>query len=147
MQGTKGTPRAYLAHRRERGPVRGALLSFAFSLLSAALILIITAVLLSYLPSGMPYIAVIGGAEGVALAFFGGLAAGRLGGRGAIVAGVIYGVLYLLTMLLFGYLFPSGGALWKRIIGYAFFLALSVLGGMLGGMRPQKHHRRAHRRH
>ena len=147
MQRSKDPARAYLSHKSERGPVRGALLAFFFSLLASAILLIISAIVLSYATGGIPYIGLIGGALGASLAFFGGLAASKLGGRSGTLAGVLFGGLFLLILLLIGYLFPTGAHPLKRVIGYAVFLLLSVLGGALGGMRPKTRHKplRRHR--
>ncbi len=146
MQRSKDASRAFLSHKKEIGPVRGALLAFALSLLASAVVLVATAITLSYLPSGLSYLSLIGACEGLALAFFGGLAAGKLGGRSGLLAGVIYGVLYFLMMLLLGYLFPAGAALWRRVIGYVLFPLLATAGGALGGMRPTKRRHAPHRR-
>ena len=140
MQKIKEAPRAYLSHKKERSPLRGALLSFVFSLLVGTVVLSITALILFFNTNALPYLALIGAAEGVLLAFGGGFFAGKLGGRNATLAGMIFGVLYLLFMLLVGYFFPMGGHLLKRVIGCAVFLLLAVLGGTLGGIRPKKRH-------
>ncbi|MBE6656318.1 MAG: TIGR04086 family membrane protein [Ruminococcaceae bacterium] len=117
----------------------GALAFGGISLFGAALFF-------SYKPNATPYIGTVGCALGALAALFGGFGAGRRQKHAGALAGLLFGVLYLIVLLLLSRFGSMGTPLPKRLIGYAIFLLLSALGGALGSMRVgERHHKKRKR--
>ena len=142
----QGIGKATLGEReRRRGFFSSVFLTFFLMLMLSATALLGTALSLLQLPDATPYIRTAGCSLGVGFAFLGGLLSGKRQKTAGTLAGLLYGVMFVLTMLICGRFFRTQSPIWWRALGYAILLALSVLGGTLGGMRGAPHHRRRRR--
>lgn len=128
------------------GIFRRGITAFFIATVAGALLVLLEAVLLFYIPRGEAYIAITGTVIGLLLAFGGGFLAGKLGKSAGALAGLAFGALYLCMMLLLGHFFYTGAPFFKRLLGYLLFPALAALGGAIGGYRPKRSHHTRHRR-
>ena len=134
------------AKRAEYGIFPRGITAFFIVTAFGALLVMLLATLLFYLPRGEAYVAIAGTVTGLLLPFLGGILAGRLGKNAGALAGLVFGILYLGVMLLIGNFFYTSAPFFKRLLGYLLFPALSVMGGAIGGYRPQKSHHSRRRR-
>ena len=125
---------------------RRGITAFFIAAAFGALLVLLAALLLFYIPRGEAYIAITGTVIGLLLAFTGGFLAGKLGKSAGALAGLVFGVLYLCMMLLLGRFFYTGAPFFKRLLGFLLFPILAVLGGVIGGYRPKCSHRARRRR-
>ena len=138
--------RAVLAHRGARTLLGSTLLSLAFTLLLGGASLLLCAFLLTRTPSLGGYMGAIGGGLGAVWAFLGGIFAGKRHRLSGALAGALFGMLYILLVLLAGHYLSGDAPIFKRLLGCALFLLLSTLGGVLGTLRIGKAHKRKRRR-
>lgn len=120
----------------------GVFITFLLMVVLSVAVLLVGALVLARLPDATPYIRTVGCAMGGILALVGGIIAGKKQKHAGALAGLLYGALYVLMMLLCGRFLVGGTPLWWRISGYGIFLLLAVLGGALGGMRRTGHRKR-----
>ncbi len=80
-------------------------------------------------------------------ALMGGFSAARLRGRQGLLCGLLTGVSVLMLFAVGLLIFTGESELQagRILIFYALIYALCVLGGILGGLRREKHHRRRKR--
>ena len=138
--------RAVLGHHSTRTLLGSALFSLALTLVFGGASLLLFAFLLSRTPSLGGYIGAFGCALGAFWAFLGGLLAGKRHRLSGALAGVLFGALYILLVLLAGHYVSSSAPILKRLLGCALFLLLAVLGGALGTLHIGKAHKRKRRR-
>ena len=125
--------------------LRSALFALLFTPLASALALLVAASFFSLKPESSHYIGTVGCTLGAASAFFGGFLSGRRQRHAGALAGVLFGILFTILLAVIGKLFGGGSPL-QRVIGYAVFLLLSALGGMLGTVKSSKGHHKRRRR-
>ena len=138
--------RAILKKQGGRSLLGSALLALLFSLFVGVGALFAAALALSFTTSGTAYTDTVGCVLGALTALLGGIFAGKRQKHTGALAGVLFGALYVLMLLLVARIFGGDASLPKRLIGYAIFLLLSALGGALGGMRMGKRHHGKRRR-
>ena len=135
----------YLKEKRGAGLLRSILLSWLFSMLFAAMLLLVGAALLLHYGNPPSIFYALGMLFPALTAFLGGIVAGKKEGKQGALAGLLYGALFLLTLFTLSLLFGEGDfSFAKTILSYTLLLLLSVLGGLLGASRKTK--KRRHKR-
>ncbi len=134
---------ARLGERESRGGFfLSVLFAFLLMLLAAGGVLLLGALVLTRLPDATPYIRTVGCALGGLIALIGGIVAGRRQKHASALAGLLYGVFYVLLLIFCGRFLHGDTPLWYQALGYAILLLLSVLGGALAKARRSGHRRR-----
>lgn len=146
MNEAKAAGKASLGGKKHHGVVGGAITAFLVTLAISTLTILISAVILFFAPRGAAYISVTGMVISLFSALLGGIVAGRRSRHAGMIAGLLFGILYLCVMLLLGQFFYTNAPRLKRLLGFILFPALALVGGGLGGMRTVSHKHRKHRR-
>ena len=136
---------AYIKEERGRSFFGNAFSAFIYAALTGAVFLFLSALLLFFKPPLLPYANLIGCACGAVTALICGMISGARTRHAGALAGLLSGLLYLALLILIGNIFHTDIPLSKTMVGYAIFLLLSVLGGMLGALRLTRKHRPRHR--
>ena len=140
------TGNAYIKEEGARSFLGSTLLAFLSALIVALAFILLFALLFFSKPELLPYAGITGCVCGAITALFCGIFAGRRKRHAGALAGFLTGVLYLLVLILVGCFFRSAVPLPKKLVGYAIFLLLAVLGGMLGALRGGRRRHPKHRR-
>ena len=123
-----------------------AFISLLFSLLIGGASLFVAAFIFSLRPEQSLYISTVGCVLGAVTACLGGFLAGKRQRHAGALVGVVFGIIFTALLALIGEACGGDGNGARRVIGYAVFLLLSVLGGALATVEP-KRKRHGKRRH
>jgi len=128
------------------GVLKGALFALLIALAVGGILVLLAAIALFLAPRGAAYISLVGTLIGLLTALIGGLIAGKLNRHAGALAGLLFGIFFLAVLLLLGRFFYTGAPLIKRLLGCILFLALSLVGGALGGTRLSRGRHKRRRR-
>lgn len=117
-----------------------------FSLFLGGAVLLTAALLFSFNPGMTVHVGTVGCAVGAVTALLGGFFAGRRQKHTGALAGLLFGLFYLVFLLFVARFYGDSSVLPKKLVGYTIFLLLSALGGALGTVRTAKRHRAKRRR-
>jgi putative membrane protein (TIGR04086 family) len=133
--------------KRERSFLQAVLLSLAITALSLLSLLLLASALLLKTDNPLALIPACGNGCALFCAFLCGYLAARLRGRQGLIVGAAAGLGYLLVYLLVATVLVGEGNLEIGMLLFSclFFLALAVLGGMLGSLKRERRRRRRKR--
>ena len=146
MTNQKEERKAVLGRRAGRTLLGSALFALIGALLIGGVVLLSASFVFSRVPRLASYIGSVGAGLGALTAFFGGLMAGKRHKHAGALAGLLFGALFLLALLLLGRLYGGASSAVSRLIGYTVFLLLATLGGALGTVELKRGHKRRKRR-
>lgn len=146
MTAQKEERKATLGKRSGRTLLGCALFALALTLLMGGVALFAAAFTVSRSPALGTHIGSVGAAMGALFALVGGIIAGKRHKHTGALAGLLFGALYLLTLLLLGRLSGGSASPVSRLMGYTVILLISLLGGALGSVRTGKGHKKRKRR-
>ena len=128
---------------RKGGILKSALLSLIFSLFLGGALLLITALIL-YRTQNPPEAYGIPSVLLPSLTALGaGIAAGRIEGKQGALAGLFFGLLFVLLLWGLSLLIGEGArGLGETVIFYSVLIFISVLGGLIGASRRHKKRKR-----
>ena len=140
------TGNAYIKEESRGSFLGSTVLAFLSALCVAVVFILLFSVLFYTKPELLPYAGITGCICGALSALLCGIFAGRRKRHAGALAGFLAGLLYLICLAIVGTFFHSAVSLPKKLVGYAIFLLLAVLGGTLGAFRTRQRHRARRRR-
>ena len=139
--------RAHISERKSTGLIKSVLISWVFTVIFGAALLVGAALILSRAKDPSPLIRICGIALPALTALGGGVFAGKADKRVGALAGTLCGSGFIGLLFILSKLIGEGSfSAWQTILFYAVLILLAALGGILGSTHRESKKRRHRKR-